>query len=577
MRRVLRITLIVIGVLVVLLAVAPFVIPVDAFRPTIEEKASAALGRSVHLGRLSLSLFSGSLSAEDLAIGDDPAFSESPFLTAKSLKVGVEILPLLFSRTLNVTGVTIDAPEVTLLRTPAGQWNFASLARLGGKSDATQTQAAPDVSIKKIELVNGRIVVARKGSEKRSTYDHVAISASDVSMASAFPVTLSADLPSGGKLTLDGRAGPLDRRDASLTPMSAKLVVKSLNLATTGFLDSSAGLGGLVDLDSAFESQGGEAAVKGTATLSKALLVAGGSPAGVPVTVTFDTKYNLRSSVGVLNPSVLAIGKAAARLSGTYNTVAETTLVQVRMRAADMPASDLQAFLPALNLTLPRGSSLQAGTLSTDLQIAGPVNKLIISGNIGVLSAKLAGFDLGSKMATVAQLAGVKTGRDLDIEKLTTELRVAPNGVEATNFVLVVPGLGTLTGAGTVDARNQLDFKMVALLTAATGTAGPATSPAAGPAAAQATSPAPNQAQPASGGLASLGGLASRLGLGDKLAGVSDKAGTVGNLARKYAGATCKGGMTVPFQVKGTTADPKFVPDVGGLAAATLKSKLGCL
>ena len=36
-------------------------------------------------------------------------------------------------------------------------------------------------------------------------------------------------------------------------------------------------------------------------------------------------------------------------------------------------------------------------------------------------------------------------------------------------------------------------------------------------------------------------------------------------------------GLTVPFQVKGTTADPKFVPDVEGLAADMFKSKLGCV
>src|SRR5438105_5880847 len=42
------------------------------------EKASAALGRKVQLGNLSLSLLSGSLSAENLSIGDDPKFSSSP-------------------------------------------------------------------------------------------------------------------------------------------------------------------------------------------------------------------------------------------------------------------------------------------------------------------------------------------------------------------------------------------------------------------------------------------------------------------------------------------------------------------
>src|SRR5690242_4607862 len=106
MGRKLRVVFIVVGVLVVLILVAPFLIPVNQFRPTIEEKASAALGRKVQLGDLRLSLLSGSLSAENLSIGDDPKFSSTPFLTAKSLKVGVELMPLIFSKTLNITGVT---------------------------------------------------------------------------------------------------------------------------------------------------------------------------------------------------------------------------------------------------------------------------------------------------------------------------------------------------------------------------------------------------------------------------------------------------------------------------------------
>lgn len=561
MRRVLRLALVVVGVLVVLAAIAPFVISVDNFRPTIEEKASAALGRSVHLGRLSLSLFSGSLSAEDLSIGDDPAFSSGAFLTARSLKVGVELRPLIFSRSLRVTGITIDAPEVTLLRNPAGQWNFASLA--GTKSAPGAPPAAiPDFSIRKLELVNGRLLIGRPGSQARSTYDHVTITASDVSLTSEFPLSLAADLPGGGTLKLDGRAGPLDRTDATMTPVSARLVIKSLNLASTGFLDASAGLGGVVDLDGTLESRRGEAETKGAATLSKALLVAGGSPAGVPVTVNFNTKYSLRSNVGVLNPSVLKIGNAAAHLNGTYNTAGEQTVVQVKLRASDMPAKDLEAFLPALGLSPPKGASLEAGTLAADLQIAGPVNKLVTSGNVGMVNARLSNFDLGAKLAAVAKLAGINTGKNLDIEKLTADLRVAPNGIEATSLLAVVTGLGSLTGAGTVDARNGLDFKMVAVIAKATGAPTAAPAPAASPAA----SPAPKT----SGGLAGLAGLG---GLGAKLGNL----GNLGGIVSKATGATCQGGMTVPFLVKGTTTDPKFVPDVGGLAAATLKSKLGCL
>src|SRR6184192_825619 len=184
----LRIAFIVVGVLAVLVLIAPFLIPVNQFRPTIEEKASAALGRKVQLGNLSLSLLSGSLSAENLSIGDDPKFSSSPFLTAKALKVGVELMPLIFSKTLNITGITIDTPQVTLLHNSADVWNFSSLGGQTAKAQAKQARegktsnAAADLAVKKLELKNGKIIVGRTESRKRSTYDNLTITASDFSL-----------------------------------------------------------------------------------------------------------------------------------------------------------------------------------------------------------------------------------------------------------------------------------------------------------------------------------------------------------------------------------------------------------
>ncbi|HVH71612.1 MAG TPA: AsmA family protein, partial [Candidatus Dormibacteraeota bacterium] len=303
----LRVGLMVVGVLIILILVAPFLIPVNQFRPTIEERASRALGRKVQLTDLSLSLLRGSLSAENLSIGDDPKFSSAPFLAAKSLKVGVELMPLIFSKTLNITGVTIDTPQVTLLHNPAGVWNFSSLggpaAKAQAKKPTSEKSGAPELSVAKLELKNGKITVGATNSQKRSTYDNLNITASNVSVISKFPVIVTADLPEGGKFKLDGTAGPVDQEDTSLTPLDAKLVVSTLNLALTGFLDPSAGLGGVVDLDGTVASRGGEAETQGKVKLSKALLVAGGSPAGVPINVTFGTKYNLRKNSGVLNPS----------------------------------------------------------------------------------------------------------------------------------------------------------------------------------------------------------------------------------------------------------------------------------
>jgi len=541
MNKALKIVLIVVGVLIVLVLVIPFLIPVNQFRPTIEEKASAALGRKVELGNLSLSLISGSVSADNLSIGDDPKFSSAPFLTAKSLKVGVEILPLIFSKTLNVTGVTIASPQVTLLHNAAGVWNYSSLGGAAAKSEAKKSPgstSAADISIKKLTLSDGVIIVGSTSSQKRSTYDHVDVSASDVSITSKFPVTVTADLPSGGKFKLDGTVGPVDQADAEFTPLDAKLTISSLNIASTGFVDSSLGLGGIVDLDANLSSKGGEAQVKGTMKFSKALLVAGGSPAGVPVTVNFATKYNLRKESGVLEPSTLNIGSAAAHLNGNYETAGESTSVNIKVNAKDMPAKDLESFLPALGVNLPKGANLTAGTLNTDLTIAGPTNRMVTSGTVGLFNGVLVGFDLGSKMSSVASLAGIKSTKDLNIEKLTSNVRVAPDGIKADDFLAVLPAIGNLTGAGTVNSKNALDFKMLATLT-------------------KEASSAATSGGGAGGAAGNLGGL-----LGAVTGG---------------GGSACSEGLKVPFQIQGTTADPKFVPDVGGLAKDLFKSQLGCI
>jgi AsmA protein len=543
MGKKLRIVVIVVAAVIVLLLVAPFLIPVNSFRPTIEAKASEALGRKVEVGDLSLSLITGSLAAKNLSIGDDPKFSSSPFLTAKSLSVGVEIVPLIFSKSLNVTGITIDEPEVTLLRNSAGQWNYSSLGgSSSGSSKPSTANSAPSrnsgnsssssatgISVKKLELQDGKIIVGTTNSQKRSTYDHVNVTASNVSMNSQFPLTVSASLPGGGEFKLEGTAGPLDKSDTALTPLDAKIHAGSLDLAKAGFLDPSLGLGGLVDLDTTITSKDGSAATKGTLKLSKALLVQGGSPAGVPAVIDYSTKYDLKKNSGVIAPSTVKIGSAVAHVNGTYDRQGDETVVNVKLNGDSMPARDLQAFLPAIGVNLPKGASLSAGTLNTNLNIKGPTSKLVTDGTIGLFAAKLEGFDLGAKMAPIAALTGLKTGKDLDIEKLTTIVHMAPTGLRAEDFNAILPALGSLTGAGTLDAKNNLDFKMAATLT----------------------------------GVA-IGGTSNGLG---SVLGAATGAGKSGN---------CKNETTIPFIIQGTASDPKFVPDVGGVAAGLLKSQLGC-
>src|ERR1700676_4681853 len=459
--------------IILIFFVVPFLIPINKFKPTIESKASDALGRKVQLGNLSLSLFTGSVGIDDVSVSDDPKFNSGPFLTAKSVKVGVELIPLIFSQQLNVTEITVVNPQVTMLKNPSGRWNFSSIGGSSAKGApaASGSNSADALSIGKLRLEDGQITLGNTNSRKRTVYTKVNLTASDVAMKNNFPVLFSMELPGGGSMKIDGKIGPVDAADAALTPQNVKLTISGLNLASTGFLDPSLGLGGVADMDANLVSEKGQMATKGQLKLSKAVLVAGGSPAGVPAIVNFDTKYDLVKGTGIVHPATLNIGNAKSNLTGTYKSEGDDISVDLKITGDSLPATDLESFLPALGINLPDKSRLSAGTMNTNLHVSGPTDKLVTDGTIGLFNGKLAGFDLGKKLSGIGSLAGIKSSSGLNLEKFTTNLHMATTGLRADNLNAVVPAIGSMVGNGTVDAKNNLDFKLVATVNNSVATA----------------------------------------------------------------------------------------------------------
>jgi AsmA protein len=543
MKRALKIVAIIVGVLIVAVLVLPFLINVNNFRPRIESELTNALGRKVTVGNLSLSLWSGSLGADDIAIADDPAFSNTPFIKAKSLAVGVEVMPLIFSKTLHITDLTLTEPQVSLLRARSGRWNFSTL---GSASPTKQPSASPqtkqsappppatsekppaqpesssdqsfqqNLSVGKLSIKDGVISITDQGSRaKPRVYKNVEVTVKNFSFASQFPFTLTADLPGGGTVKLDGNAGPINPTDAAATPLDAKLNVKGLDLAASGFVDPSSGISGVTNFDGTVKSDGKEANSSGSATADKLKLSPKGSPAQKTVNLRYATAYDLQKQSGRLTQGDVSVGKAVAKLGGTYDLSGETAALNMKLNAGNMPVDDLVTMLPPLGVQLPSGSSLQGGTLSSDLTIVGPVSKLVITGPVKLADTKLHGFDMGSKMSAISALSGIKTGQDTTIQTFSSDVHVAPTGIQTQNVNLVVPSIGTLTGAGTVSPENALDYKMTAALN---GTA-----------------------------VSSL----------SQLAGVGGK------------------GANIPFFIQGTAQNPKFVPDVKGMLGSQLGNKLG--
>ena len=254
-------------------------------------------------------------------------------------------------------------------------------------------------------------------------------------------------------------------------------------------------------------------ASEGKLTASKAQLVAGGAPAKVPIEVDYETGYNPVSQSGIVTRGDVHVGKAVAHLTGTYSLAGETPSVVLKLSGPAMPAAELEAALPAVGVVLPSGASLRQGSLSTEMAVSGPIDRLVISGPVSLSNAKLSGFDLSGKMGALGAFAGLPAGHDTDIQQLSAGVRAAPEGIRVDALTLVVPAIGTLTGHGTVSPKGALDFTMLAKVTA-------------------------------------QGVL-----VGD--------VGRLASLGRPEDG--------VPFRIQGTTERPSFVPDVKAIAGNVLK------
>jgi AsmA protein len=357
----------------------------------------------------------------------------------------------------------------------------------------------------KLSVKNGTLSMANISThEKPQVYTNVNITVQNFAFNSQFPFTMSAGLPGGGSMKLDGHAGPIAASDASLTPLQAKINVNALDVEKSGLVDPASGLGGIVDFNGNISSDGHQAQASGNATVAKLKASLKGSPAPKPVELKFNTTYDLQKQSGPLATDV-SVGKAVAKLTGTYQIEPAATVLNTKLAADNMPVDDLETLLPALGVTLPAGSHLQGGTLTANLNITGPVDKLVITGPVQLANTKLAGFDLGSKLSAISALSGAKTGQDTIIQNFSTDAHVAPEGIQTQNVNLNIPALGVITGNGTISPQNALNYQMNAKLSGSV-----------------------------------IGGLSQLAGLGNKSA-------------------------TIPFFIQGTTSDPKFVPNVKGM------------
>jgi AsmA protein len=469
MKRSVKIGLAVLVGLPILAAIAiRLFVDANTFKPIIESQLSTALSRKVTLGDLSLSVFAGNLVADNLTISEDPKFGTTPFLSAKQLRMGVQMEPLVFHRQLIIRSFEADSPDIHLIHGPDNTWNFASLSHEPSTHDTSKQSAFPNLSVGHIAITNGRAIID-SSPHPQQKFDNLNIALENFSLTKSFPFTVSATVPGDGHLNAEGTVGPINPSDAASTAFDAQVAIKHLDPVAASFVDANSGIAFLGNLDAHIVSDGATATSDGKIHADKLILLKGGRPTPQPVDIAYSIVHSLQQNAGQVKDLAIQTGKVAVHVKGTYQIAGNVPSFNLKLAANSLPIDSLQALMPAVGVKLPNGSVLKGGTLTTNLNIVGTPTNNVISGPIQLDNTQLVGFNLGSKLSGVAAMSGVKTGDILAIQTMRANVRVSKAGIEANDVYSNLPALGESSGSGTVAPNGAMNFRMVAKVTTAHG------------------------------------------------------------------------------------------------------------
>jgi AsmA protein len=451
------------AVALVALAVLPFLIDVNRFRPTLEAEASASLGRTVKLGSLSLSILSGKVVAHDIEIADDPAFSQSAFLKAESVKIEIDLKPLIFSRQLNLTGIVIDRPQIHLLRAADGTFNFSTLGNSSHLGQIAPGANHPPLSVARFKVNQGTLTVAQlNSSSKPLVYSDVNIVVTDFSRTSQFHFQIGTRLPGSGDANLSGKVGPIRLANITSTPLDATATVHNLNISAYQFIDPASGISGMLDVDGIVTSDGSTANAAGTLVGSKMIFGPGGKPSPKVITIRNKVEVDLATQSIKITQSDILIGNAKFQMTGTIESQSERRTLGLRITGKNVPIDDLQAVLPSVPVRLPEGSHLRGGTLSINFAITGPMASPVVSGPVQVADTTLVGYNLGAQIGSVASFAGKAISNpDTFLHSMSCDTTATLAGSTSTNIQADIPSVATSTGSGMTSPDGTLHFEIL--------------------------------------------------------------------------------------------------------------------
>jgi AsmA protein len=435
---------------------------VNKYRGTIQSEIQKRLGRPVNLGDMHLKLFPPRFGVNDLAIADDPRFSpDAPFVKAKELDVSIKLLPLIH-KTIEIDSLSLQRPNVNLIKNQAGQWNFASIGhppeigtipntqqpssqrKNSGQSKPVQQQTTPqpnagaptsnptteqEFSLGELTIEDGQISLLDQSQSKTpSLYDHIDVTLKNFAPNSPFTLDATVHMAGAGAqdVRLQGTGGPLAEQDLSKTPFHGTLEFKQVGITdVTKFMNAPAltGTDGVMTGQTRIKNDSGKITAEGETSIQN--MKVRGMELGYPVSAQYDVTDDLPTELITARKLTVKLGPTPIEISGTVETKSTPPRIDVNMRANNISIAEAAKFAAASGMALSQGTTV-SGNVNANIQARGPADKPALNGTITASNVQAS----GKEIAQPVQIQSV------NLNLTPTEVRSNPFNVVSGGTVL---------------------------------------------------------------------------------------------------------------------------------------------
>src|ERR1700722_2317646 len=465
MRKVGIIVGIIVAVIVIAVVVVLAVFNPNDYKATIQTKLEQQLGRKVSLGDMSLGILPLRFKVANLSIADDPKFSNQPFIQTQLLSVSVKLMPLL-SKSVEVDSLSLERPNVNLIRNAQGVWNFASLGQTSATEAAPPAKTPPSTasaktapapasssssdqgfSLGELAINDGQVAITDLQDKRPKTvYDHIDIKLTDFAPTTPFNIEASVHLPGAGnqEVGLKGKGGPLAHDNPAATPFKGSLDLKNVEIAgLQKFLQIPALVktDGIISGHTDIANESGKMSANGQITVDKPKVH--GIDVGYPINADYNATEDLTNDVLHIDKGAIKLGQTPINVTGTVNHKPTPAQLDVVLKANNVAIAEIARLAAAAGIAFAPGTTVN-GRINADIKAQGSAHEPARDDNIGGPSFQVPGKEIAKP-----------------VEVKAINIALTPTEIHSDNFNVTSGGTpapvqfsvkGYTTNAGLVDA-----------------------------------------------------------------------------------------------------------------------------